>query len=369
MAKNLYKIAIVGCGRIAGHHCSAIKSITGLEIVSVCDLLEDKAKDYGKEFKIPYFTDYHKMFRTMPEIDIVVVATPSGMHFEHVLEFIKKYNKHVIVEKPTFMRIDQLKKAYDEATKRGVHIFPVFQNRYNKAVQRLKKAILDKELGEIQIINVRVRWCRPQRYYDLAPWRGTFSHDGGALTNQGIHHIDLLRFLGGEVNKVSSVMRTLGSKIEVEDSVVANFTYKNNAIGSLEVTTAARPDDFEASLSLVGSEGLAQLGGIAVNQLQVFTPKPNECDVYSDDFLDLPDRGKVYGRGHKEMYNDIANFFFKGDLYPIHKVDCLNTIKLLHAFYKSDELGDWVKVDEGLQSTRLGRDNNELSLLYRSKNV
>ena len=365
--KSIYKVAVVGCGRISGHHCRSITSVKGMEIIAVCDLIEEKAKEYGEEFNIPYFTNYHEMFKTIPEIDIVVVATPSGMHFEHGMEFIKGYNKHVIIEKPTFMRLDQLEDAYNEASNRGLHIFPVFQNRYNKAVQRVKSAIINKELGDIRIMNVRLRWCRPQQYYDMAPWRGTFSHDGGALTNQGIHHVDLLRYFGGEVEKVSATMRTLGADIEVEDSVVSTFTYNNGSVGSLEVATSARPDDFEASLSIVGSKGLAQLGGIAVNELQIFTPNPEDCSTYSDNFSDLPDRGKVYGRGHNEMYNDIAAFLFEDISYPVSKDDCLNTLNLLHAFYRSDELGTWVDVVDGKQSKRLGRKNEYISSLYRTK--
>jgi predicted dehydrogenase len=199
----------------------------------------------------------------------------------------------------------------------------------------------------------------------MAPWRGTFSHDGGALTNQGIHHVDLLRYLAGDVEKVNATMCTLGADIEVEDTVVSTFTYKNGSIGSLEVTTSARPDDFEASLSIVGSKGLAQLGGIAVNELQIFTPNPDDCLLYSDDFTDLSDRGKVYGRGHNEMYNDVAAFFFKNIPYPVDKDDCLNTLKLIHAFYRSDELGEWTKADCSDQSERLGRENEAISNLYR----
>ena len=125
----------------------------------------------------------------------------------------------------------------------------------------------------IRIVNVRVRWCRPDRYYNLAAWRGTFSQDGGALTNQGIHHVDLIRYLFGEVDSVSATMKTLGSKIEVEDSVVATFNLKNGAIGSLEITTAARPIDYEASISVLCSKGMSQIGGLAVNELQVFSTK------------------------------------------------------------------------------------------------
>ena len=131
--------------------------------------------------------------------------------------------------------------AADEA---NLEIFPVFQNRYNKAVRRVKQAIAAGELGDIRIVSVRVRWCRPQRYYDMAPWRGTFSHDGGALTNQSIHHVDLIRYLGGEVARVNATMRTLGADIEVEDTVTATIQFDGAAIGTVEATTAARPDDF-----------------------------------------------------------------------------------------------------------------------------
>ena len=361
-----YKIAVIGCGRISGHHYRSIESVNGLEIVAVCDLVEDKAKAYAYEFGIKYYTNYRKMFDQLPEIDVVVIATPSGMHYEHAMEIMEVYKKNVIIEKPTFLRPEQLNAAFDKANELGLHIFPVFQNRYNIAVQRVKKALLNDELGNIRIMNVRLRWCRPQRYYDLSEWRGTFSHDGGALTNQGIHHVDLLRYLGGDVENINTIMRTLGAAIEVEDAVVSTFTYKNGAIGSLEVTTAARPDDFEASLSIVGSKGLAQLGGIAVNKLEVFTPNPDDCIKYSDDFSDLPDRGRVYGRGHKEMYNDIAAFLIDGIPYPVSREDCANTIALLNSNYRSDETGTWIKIDSSVQSERLGRPNEKISNLYRT---
>jgi UDP-N-acetyl-2-amino-2-deoxyglucuronate dehydrogenase len=363
--KNI-KIAIVGCGRIAGHHIRAIKSNSLLTLVAICDMLQDRAKEYSEEFKIPFFTDYNIMLSSIPDIDIVVIATPSGMHFEHSYDILEKYRKNLIVEKPTFMHPDQLVKIVKLAKEFGKEIFPVFQNRYNIAVQRVKRALIDGELGDIRIMNVRLRWCRPQRYYDLSDWRGTFSHDGGAITNQGIHHIDLLRYLGGEVEKVNAIMRTLGADIEVEDSVVSIFTYDNGSIGSLEVTTAARPDDFEASLSIVGSKGIAQLGGIAVNKLEIFTPKPEDCITFSDDFSDLPDRGRVYGRGHAAMYRDISSFFIDQSPYPVSIEDCESTLGLLHSFYSSDEIGGWVNVKEKISSTRLGRMNDSISELYRT---
>jgi UDP-N-acetyl-2-amino-2-deoxyglucuronate dehydrogenase len=359
-----YQVAIIGCGRIAGHNCRAIQSNPGLEIAAVCDLDIEKAGNYGKEFGVPFFQNYHEMMQLTSNIDLVAIITPSGMHYEHALDIMQRYKKHIIVEKPTFMKPSQLIQAYKVAKEGKIKIFPIFQNRYNKAVQRVKAALDNGELGEIRLMGVRLRWCRPQRYYDLAPWRGTFSHDGGALTNQGIHHIDLLRFLGGDVKSVNTTMRTLGADIEVEDSVVATFDYSNNAIGSLEVTTAARPDDFEASLSIVGSKGLAQLGGVAVNELQVFTPDPKTCENNSEDFS-----GCVYGFGHEKLFKDIYEDLENRATYPVSYEDCLNSIKLLNAFYRSDEKKGWIVASELGESFRLGRQNETISNLYRTSLV
>ncbi len=361
-----YKIALIGCGRIAGHHCASIAATDGVELVAVCDLEINKAQAYADEFNVPAFSDYRRMFDAHPEIDIAAVITPSGMHSEHTLEVISEYGKHAIVEKPTFMRPDQLDEAYRIAAAAGRDIFPVFQNRYNKAVSRVKAALENDELGDIRIVSVRVRWCRPQRYYDMAAWRGTFSHDGGALTNQSIHHVDLLRHLGGEVKEVNATMRTLGADVEVEDTVVATLRYESQAVGVLEATTAARPDDFEASLSIVGSKGLAQIGGIAVNELQIFTPHPEACASNSEDFKGIKGHGAVYGFGHTEMYSDIVKHLSGRAPYPVNRDDCRSTLKLLHAFYRSDEAGDWVCVDGDEQSIRLGRTNDTVSDLYRT---
>ena len=370
MISKPLNIALIGCGRIAGHHCRAIAEVQGVELAAVCDLELEKAEAYGTEYGVPAYASYRDMFTELPDIDIAAVITPSGMHLEHGLEMLNEYAKHVIMEKPTFMRPADMVQAYAAANEAGLEIFPVFQNRYNKAVRRVKQALETSELGETRIVSVRMRWCRPQRYYDMAPWRGTFSHDGGALTNQSIHHVDLIRYLGGEVARVNAQMRTLGADIEVEDTIVATITFSGDsnggAVGIVEATTAARPDDFEASISIVGSEGLAQIGGIAVNELQVFTPDPEACAVNSEGFQGIKGAGAVYGHGHGLMYRDIVSFFRDGTPYPVSREDCQGTLKLLHAFYRSDEAGGWVKVDSDEQSERLGRGDDAISDLYRT---
>lgn len=355
------RVALIGCGRISGHHARSIAKTEGIALAAVCDLIPEKAKVYSDEFKVPAYTDYRKMFRELPDIDVVAIATPSGMHFEHAVEILKTYKKHIIVEKPTFLKPSQLQESYALARRLGLEIFPVFQNRHNAAVRRVRDGLQDGELGAVRLAAVRVRWCRPQRYYELAPWRGTYAQDGGALTNQGIHHIDLLRQFAGEPKRVSAIMKTLGAKIEVEDTVVGVIEFESGAVGTLEVTTAARPDDFEASISLVCEKGLAQIGGIAVNELQVYTPAPADCAGASEDFSRC-----VYGFGHEVLYRQIAAFFHEGTPFSVAQDDALRTIRLLNAFYRSAESGTWANVDSKDESPRLGRPDEKLAALYRT---
>ena len=360
------RIALIGCGRVAGHHCLSISRTKGARLVAVCDLAIERAQKYGEQYKVPNYNNYHEMLRRHPDINLVVIITPSGMHAEHASEVIEVYKKHILVEKPTFMTPCQANSTFNLGLKNNVEVFPVFQNRYNKAVKRVQQAILRGELGDIRVISVRVRWCRPQKYYDMASWRGTYSHDGGALANQGIHHLDLLRYLGGEVTRVNATMRTLGVDVEVEDTVVATIDYESGALGVIECTTAARPDDFEASFSIVGEKGLAQIGGVAVNELQYFSPAPEECPLFSEDFKGVEGQGAVYGFGHFQVYRDVVGHLI-GDLpYPIGREDCLGTLHLLHAFYKSDEDNKWILVDDKNQSKRLGFSNDKISDLYRT---
>jgi len=358
---SLLNIAVIGCGRIAGHHCQSITVTPGINLVAVCDLDLQKASNYGLQFSVPSYVNYHEMFACHPEINIVVLATPSGMHFEHGMDIIQNYRKNLIVEKPTFMNPTQLDIAYKAADELMLRIFPVFQNRHNLAVQRVHDGLLSGELGKIQTVSVRVRWCRPQHYYDLAPWRGTFAMDGGCLTNQGIHHLDLMRYLGGEVESLFGAMTTLGADIEVEDLAVGAMKFMNGALGTLEVTTAARPIDYEASLSIVCDKGLAQIGGIAVNELQIYTPDTKACELFSEDFS-----GNVYGNGHQKIYREIVESFQNDQSYSVGYRDVLATIKLLNAFYISDEKQDRVQMMHSGDSTRLGRRDEVLENLYRT---
>ena len=355
------KVAIIGCGRISGHHCESIVDLPGVELVAVCDLAIDKAETYAARYDVKAYESYRRMLDERPEVNTVVIATPSGMHYEHAREILGSFKKHVIVEKPTFLKSSQVVSIYDLADQLGLQAFSVFQNRYNRAVQRVAAGLKSGELGHIRCVSVRVRWCRPQRSYELAPWRGTFAMDGGCLANQGIHHIDLMRYLAGNVKRLASVHKTLGAEIEVEDTALAVLEFESGAVGNLEITTAARPIDYEASISFVCERGLAQIGGIAVNELQVYTPSPDDCAACSEDFS-----GSIYGNGHKKIYADIFHTLREGAGYPIPREDTFGTIQLLNAFYESNRQQSWVDVESVMDNPDLGRRDDDLAALYRT---
>jgi UDP-N-acetyl-2-amino-2-deoxyglucuronate dehydrogenase len=359
---RILNVAIIGCGRVAGHHARSIAKIPEkMKLVAVCDLVKERAEGIANTCGIPAYLNYYQMMEENPQIDIVAIITPSGMHFEHAIDIIKNYKKHVVVEKPMVMRLAHGEILKKTALENGVKVFPVFQYRFNKSVQRVKKAIAEKEMGDLVLGTIRLRWCRPQRYYDRDPWRGTFALDGGACTNQGIHHLDLMRYLAGDVKRVNSLMSTLGASIEVEDTVVATIEFTSGALGVIEITTAARPDDFESSISFVGSKGLAMVGGWATNELIKFSLNPEEEKIFSEVFPD------VYGFGHKEIYNGVYNSIINDGKPAVEYDDAMGSIRLLHSLYSSDERKNWVNINDNIESKRLGSPNEAVANLYRTK--
>jgi len=364
MTQKTVHFAIIGCGRIACRHIEAIQNTQNGKLVAVCDTDIDRAKEKATQANVPYYSNYHKMMRDFPEIDVVIILTPSGIHYEHAAEIMQNYKKHLLLEKPMVMTLKQGKQLKEIADKEGLYLFPVYQNRFNKAVQHVKKALnTEGTLGNVRVGTVRVRWCRPQRYYDLSSWRGTYAMDGGALTNQGIHYIDLLRYLCGNVRRVHAKLATLGASIEVEDTATAILEFESGALGIIEIMTSARPDDFEASISCVSENGLAVISGIATNVLQTFSPDPEQEKINSEVFP------TVYGFGHNEIIQGVINSL-KNRLEPVIEFDDgLESIRLLHALYRSDEENGWVDVQSAGDSARLGKEDESLLDLYRTPSL
>lgn len=293
---------IIGCGRIAYKHAEAIKKNEKANLLYVCDIIEERAVDYKNKYGAErYFTDYHEMLE-MPDLDVVNICTPSGMHAEMGIAAAKA-GKHVIVEKPMALSsidADALINACDE---NGVKLAVCFQNRFNPPVQKLRRALEEGRFGKLTHASAVVRWFRPQDYYDQAPWRGTWAMDGGCLMNQSIHNIDLLQWMMGPVESVFGYTANNFRKIEAEDVGVAVLKFKNGALGVIEASTTIYPENLEETLSIFGEKGSVVLGGLAVNKIETWKFADTQ-EANGDLGQHQQDVPNVYGFGHNALLED-----------------------------------------------------------------
>ena len=251
------KFALVGCGRISKKHAETLTKHLNhkAELIAVSDPQGERAKIIGEKYGIPYYKSYDEMLTKHPEIQVVNILTESGNHAKHTVDIVKKYKKHIVTEKPMALTLEDADEMIRVCDENGVKLYVVKQNRYNLPVMKLREALENGKFGKLVMGSVRVRWCRPQEYYDQDAWRGTWAMDGGVFTNQASHHIDLLEWMLGEPISVFAKSRTALANIETEDTGVAIITFKNGAIGVVEATTATRPKDLEGSLSILGEKG------------------------------------------------------------------------------------------------------------------
>lgn len=350
----MLKFALVGCGRIAKRHSELLgcKQIERTQLVAVCDIVEAKAQAIAHGFSVPYFTDMHEMMQKV-KIDVVVVLTESGMHAEHVVA-LAPYGKHIVVEKPMAITLDDADAMIRACDKAGVKLFVIKQNRFNVPVVKARQALTTGRFGKLVMGTVRVRWCRPQAYYDQAAWRGTWAMDGGVLTNQASHHVDLLEWMMGEVDSVFAMSATALAKIEAEDTAVVILRFKNGALGVIEATTAARPKDLEGSLSILGEGGTVEIGGFAVNKMKVWNfvePEADDEDVMEKYSVNPPN---VYGFGHQAYYEHVVDCILNNKQHLVDGLEGRKSLELISAIYESIETGCEVQLRFRPKQCRLG---------------
>ena len=299
-----FRVSLVGCGRISRNHFDAVARVPGLRLTAVCDIVEPRARAAGERLAVPWFTSYADMLAA-DTADVVTVATPSGLHPEHGIAAARA-GMHVVSEKPMAISLDgadALVRACDDAR---VHLFVVKQNRLNPPVQLLRRAIEKGRFGRIFLANTTVFWTRPQEYYDLAPWRGTWAFDGGAILNQASHYVDLLQWLVGPVESVMAKTATLARQIEAEDTGAAVLRFRTGAIGVIQVTMLTHPRNLEGSVTIVGEKGTVKIGGTAVNKVEHWSfADYDDDDKLIDAVSTTPP--SVYGFGHEGYYRNVLS--------------------------------------------------------------
>lgn len=337
------KYALIGCGRISTNHMKAAVN-NKLEIVGVCDIFSDKMMEILQKHglqndeSIHCYTDYKELLE-IERPALVSIATESGNHAEIALYCIEK-GVHVIIEKPMAMSIDDANKIINLAEERNVKVSACHQNRFNIAVQELRKAVESGRFGKISHGSIHVRWNRNQGYYDQAPWRGTWAQDGGALMNQCIHGIDLLRWMmGNEVEEVYGATRQqFHDYLEAEDVGMAVVKFKNGAIGTIEGTTNVYPKNLEETLYIFGQKGTVKIGGTSTNNIDVW-------DFADETEEDVKNKGleeatsNVYGNGHTSLFADVIEAI-ENDRKPyVDAIAGRNALEMVLAIYQSQKTG------------------------------
>ncbi len=326
----MIRTLLVGCGRVSHTHFESFRTIDELELVGVCDTDEAALKAASSENAVPGYERYEDALEHCRP-DLVVLATPSGLHAEQTI-MAAAAGVHVVTEKPMATRWsdgERMVKACEDA---GVRLFEVKQHRFNPAIERVKRAIEDGRFGRIFDVHVSVFWARPQAYYDLADWRGTWEQDGGALMNQAIHYIDLLRWLVGPVESVFSFTATLARRIEVEDTASVALKFRSGALGTVNVTMLTHPENFEGSLTILGEHGTVRLGGVACNQIEHWSLDVAEPDPEQPDDC-------VYGIGHPRFYQDVVHALKTGERGRIEGSEGLKSLEIVVGAYVSSQEG------------------------------
>lgn len=349
------KFALLGCGRIAKRHSEllGLNQIANAQLSAVCDIKLARATRVGRAMKVPYFSDMHEMM-TNACIDVVVVLTESGLHAQHVIE-LAQYGKHVVVEKPMALSLsdaDQMILACDRA---GVKLFVVKQNRFNVPVVKLREALKEGRFGKLTMGTVRVRWCRPQDYYDQDDWRGTWALDGGVLANQASHHIDLLEWMLGEPVSVFAMASKALAQIEAEDTATVLLRFKSGALGIIEATTAIRPLDLEGSISILGEGGSVVIEGFAVNKMKTWNfckELPGDDNILDKFSVNPPN---VYGFGHKAYYDHVVDCILNDSQQLVDGLEGRKSLELITAIYESIETSREVPLRFHPQMCKLGQ--------------
>ena len=283
----------------------------------------------------------------------ICILTESGSHYKIAKKSLLK-NKNIIVEKPLCLKLDHARELIKIARKVKRKIYVVMQNRFNSPILKSKEILNKNKLGKLVLITARVRWLRDSKYYKQDKWRGTWKYDGGAMTNQGIHHIDLLQWLGGSVECVSSYTAKRLSDIQTEDTAVGILRFKNGALGTLEVTTATRPKNLEGSVSILGSNGTIEIGGFAANKIKnwIFKNKKNNINVQN--YNENPNN--VYGFGHQKFYQEVFKDLTNKKNKAVKAEDAMHSLEILHALYESSLNNKTVKLNKKKFFNKLNND-------------
>ncbi len=332
--------AVIGCGLISRFHLKAVSGVPEFQAIGCWDAVPAAAGSLAAEYHLKPYGSLQELLSD-PEVDVVDIALPSGLHAEYGCRAAQA-GKHVVVEKPIDVTREAAQRLIDTCRASGVSLATIVQYRFVPASMKIKKALDVGVLGRIIAGEATIKWYRDEKYYNSSNWKGTKKLDGGgALINQSIHTIDLFTWFMGDVKSVASLVRTVRHKIEVEDLAMALVEFKSGAIGTITGSTAMKPGFLER-IEIYGEKG-----AIAMESGRIVRWKVDDCR--EEDYLDpagavfsgSSDPAGISAENHQRQFQAIAAALRAGEQPPVSGEEALVALGLILDIYAAD--GGWIK--------------------------
>lgn len=330
----MIKFAIIGCGRIALRHAEHIKN--NGRLVAVCDIVPERADDFADKFQVPPYYQIDVLLKAHPEIDVVSICTPNGLHSCHSIKALKA-GFHVLCEKPMAISVNDCGEMIKVAEQVNKRLFAIKQNRFNPPVEAVKSAIDTGKLGKIYSVQLSCFWNRNPAYYENS-WKGTKDIDGGTLYTQFSHFIDLLYWLIGDIKSVHAYMNNFAHEgiIEFEDTGAAIVQFHNGSIGTINYTVNSYGKNMEGSLTIFAEKGTVKIGGQYLNELEY-----QNIEGYKIENLAEGNKANNYGHyqgsmsNHDKVYENVVDVLTNNASINTSAFEGLKTVEIIDKIYSS----------------------------------
>ena len=268
MKEDKIKFAVVGAGHIGKRHAEMISRNEESELVAFCDVKREEDLNISN-FNVPLYNSVVQLLNNHPEVNVVNICTPNGLHSKQAIIAID-YDKHVVVEKPIGLSKNKCEKVIFKALEKHKHVFAVMQNRYSPPSIWLKEIVSKNIIGDIFMVQVNCYWNRDERYYKKGGWKGTQELDGGTLFTQFSHFIDIMYWLFGDIENIQAKFNDFmhQESTDFEDSGFVSFDFVDGGMGSMNYSTAVWGSNLESSITIVGSKGSVKVGGQYMNEVK-----------------------------------------------------------------------------------------------------
>jgi len=341
MSKKI-KYAVVGLG-VGRSHCDAAHNSKNAELFAVCDLKADRLEAAKKKYAgVLTYESFEEMLKN-PEIDIVSICVPSGLHAELAVQALEA-GKHVLVEKPIDITPEKALEIENARVKTGLKAGVIHQNRFNAVMAPVKEAVDSDKLGKLFLGNFAVKWFRDQKYYEANDgWRGTWEMDGGgSLMNQAVHTVDLMQWLMGDVHSVTSTMGVYNHEIETEDLTVSIVKFKSGAVASFTSSTCCHPG-VSTDIQVYGTKGSIEVDGDALKLWKIIGGDAFEENDMLENYKDGNSAAVALNPalvlGHAVQIEDMISAVLEDREPLVMPLEAIKSVRIINAVYESARKG------------------------------